>query len=198
MTALVGRAEKGSNVSEGKKTSFVQLVAAGLLSGGFLAGILGFFLHEQTTRIEEKVKSQFQSAFEIFQSQRKWKEQSLAELLGPVDMQLRRTKLALMRWDEFNLFLEIKIIKEGNETVRDLLLTKGHLIPPDLLDCAARLIQHYDIWLEKFERERLAKKPDLETKFLFTGPDGYPFPSECESKFRAKYKGLWGEMYGNG
>ncbi len=176
--------------------SFKQLLFAGLLSGSVIAAVLGFLLNEQTTRVQEDVRSQFKTAFELFRSQHDWKKQSLAELLGPVNMQLRRTKLAFMRWDELNLYLEMTIIAKGNETVRDLLLTKGHLIPPELMDCASRLIEHYDVWIEKFERERKTQKPDLETKFIFAGPDGYPFPRECELKFRDKYQELWNEVYG--
>jgi len=182
-------------MSEGTK-SFKDLLFAGLLSGSVIAGILGFFLNEQATRVEEEVRSQFKTAFEVFRSQHDWKKQSLAELLGPVNMQLRRTKLAFLRWDNLNLYLEMTIIAKGNETARDLLLTKGHLIPPELMDCASRLIEHYDVWLEKFERERKSQKPDLETKFIFTGPDGYPFPSECEARFNKKYQELWQEVYG--
>ncbi len=184
-------------MDEGKRP-FGQLLLAGLLSGSVIAAVLGFVLHEQTTKVEEEVKSQFKTAFEVFRAQHDWKKQSLAELLGPVNMQLRRTRLAFMRWDDLNLYLEMKIIAQGNETTRDLLLQKGHLIPPELMDCASKLIEHYDVWLEKFERERKLVQPDLETKFIFTGPDGYPFPSECGRKFREKYKELWKEIYGSG
>ena len=177
--------------------SFRQLLLAGLLSGSVIAGVLGFVLNEQTTRVEEEVRSQFKNAFEVFRSQHDWKKQSLAELLGPINMQLRRTKLAFMRWDDLNLYLEMTIIAKGNETARDLLLSKGHLIPPELMKCSSRLIEHYDVWLEKFERERKSQKPDLETKFIFTGPDGYPFPSECDTEFRQKYQELWKEVYGH-
>jgi hypothetical protein len=178
--------------------SFGQLLIAGLLSGSVIAAVIGFVLNEQTTRVEEEVRSQFKTAFEIFRSQHDWKKQSLAELLGPMNMQLRRTKLAFMRWDDLNLYLEMTIIAKGNETARDLLLTKGYLIPPELMECSSRLIEHYDVWLEKFERERKLQKPDLETRFIFTGPDGYPFPSECDTKFRQKYRELWEEVYGEG
>ncbi len=178
--------------------SFKQLLFAGLLSGSVIAAVLGFMLNEQTTRVQEEVKSQFKTAFEVFRSKHDWKKQSLAELLGPINMQLRRTKLAFMRWGDLNLYLEMTIIAKGNETARDLLLSKGHLIPPELMDCSSKLIEHYDVWLEKFERERNSKMPELKTKFIFTGPDGYPFPSKCGTKFRQKYQELWNEVYGRG
>ena len=43
-------------------------------------------------------------------------------------MQLERTKRAFARWNGKNLYLEAKIVREGNVTIRDLILTKGHLI----------------------------------------------------------------------
>ncbi len=181
-----------------RSKSFAQLLLAGLLSGSVIAAVLGFILHGQTTKVEEEVRSQFKTAFEVFRSQHDWKKQSLAELLGPINMQLRRTKLAFMRWDDLNLYLEMKIIARGNDTARDLLLNKGYLIPPELMDCASELIEHYDVWLEKYERERVSQQPDLETKFIFTGPDGYPFPSACATRFQQKYEALWKEVYGRG
>jgi hypothetical protein len=85
------------------------------------------------------------------------------------------------------VFLEANVIKKGNETIRDLLLTKPYLIPIDLLEDAGRLIQHYDRWLEEFERLRLAEKPDLDTPFAFVGPAGFPFPQDAEEHFKSAF-----------
>ncbi len=90
------------------------------------------------------------------------------------------------------------MLREGNKTVRDLLLKKGHLIPPDLMKCASLLVQHYDVWLEEFERKRLAEKPDLESPFIYAGPKGYGFPKECGTKFINKFNEMWDEAYGSG
>jgi hypothetical protein len=66
-------------------------------------------------------------------------------------MQLERTKYAFDRWTTKNRNIETVIIREGNVIVRDLLLTKGHLIPTDPLGNAALLVEHYDRWLEEYE-----------------------------------------------
>ena len=179
------------------KKNFGQLLVAGLLSGGVIAAVFSFLAHGYKTEIEAEIKNQFNVGFEIFRSQRNWKEQSLSELLGPINMNLRRTKLAFMRWDSQNLYIEMKIMQESNKTARDLLLTKGHLIPPELRQCASKLIEHYDLWLEKFEEKRLSEKPDLETKFIFVGPDGYPFPKGCEQDFNNEYQKMWKDVYGD-
>ncbi len=116
-------------------------------------------------------------------------------VLGPLNMQFDRTKRAFERWRDQNIFLEAKVVRVGNETIRDLLLSKGHLIPPEILEDAGKLIEHYDVWLEKFEKQRLSEKPDLETKFIFVGTDGFPFPVEAEKKFRSKFSEYWHELY---
>jgi len=165
--------------------SLGQLVLTALISGAVASSIVGIIFKGYVTRIEEQVRSQ-----------RAWKERSVSEFLGPVNMQLDRTGRAFGRWKEKNLYIEMKVIKVGNEIIRDLLLTKGHLIPPELLEDAAKLIEHYDVWLEKFEKQRLSSEPDLESPFVFVGPDGYPFPDRSEARFREKFREYWQDLYG--
>ena len=71
------------------------------------------------------------------------------------------------------LYLETKVIAEGNTSIKNLLLSHGHLIPAELLDDAGRLVEHFEVWLEEFERVRDEKKPELETQFVFAGPQGF-------------------------
>jgi hypothetical protein len=175
--------------------SFWQMLGAAVLSGAVMSTVLGYLFLERTKRTEEEIKAQFQKSLEEFRSQRAWRERSLGELLAPVVMQLRRTKRALDRWEKQNLYLEMKVMREGNITVRDLLLGKGHLIPPSLAECADRLIEHYDVWLEEFERTRLAKKPDLKTKFVFAASKGYAFPKDCDQAFRDEFERMFKEVY---
>jgi hypothetical protein len=167
--------------------SFVQLVVAALISGAVASSIIGVIFRRYVTRVEQEVRSQ-----------RAWKERSLTELLGPVNMQLERTERAFHRWTKKNLYLEAKVVGEGNRIVRDLLLQKGHLIPPDLLGEAAKLVEHYDVWLEKYETQRLAEKPHLEAPFTFVGPQGYPFPKGSANSFQQRFQELWKELYGDG
>jgi hypothetical protein len=113
-----------------------------------------------------------------------------------MNIQFDRTKRAFEhRWKAQDLYLEEKVIKVGNETIRDLLLTKGHLIPPELLDDAGKLIEHYDVWLELYEEQRGGKEPDLKSPFIFAGPKGYEFPKEAAIRFNEKYRLFWKELY---
>jgi hypothetical protein len=97
--------------------SFAYLLLSGILSGTFMAAVLGLLLARRT---------------DIFRSQRTWKERSVSDLLAPVHMQLERTRRAFERYGANNTFLEAKVLKDGNVTIRDLLLNNGYLIPPGL------------------------------------------------------------------
>jgi hypothetical protein len=97
-------------------------------------------------------------------------------------MQFDRIKRAFKRYQHKNICLETKVIAEGNTTIKTLLLSHGHLIPGELLDDAGRLVEHFDVWLEEFERVRDEKKPELETQFVFVGPQGFGFPKHNQSK----------------
>jgi hypothetical protein len=178
--------------------TFVSSLIAGVVSGSVISAIIGLVIHRRTTRIAEEIRAQFQSGLEIFRSRRDWKEQAVSELLGPVYMQLDRTKSAFDRWRDQNFYLEAKVIGEGNRTIRNLLLEKGHLIPPTLLKDAGKLIEHYDYWLEMYESKRLTETPDLKTKFIFAGPQGYPFPGASAQRFQEAFLSLWDELYASG
>jgi hypothetical protein len=168
-----------------ENASIWRLIVTAVISAGVVSAIIGIIFKGFVTRVEAEIKSK-----------RTWKEEAVSELLGPLNMQFDRTKRAFHRWNTQNLFLEAKVVKVGNQTIRDLLLNKGHLIPPELLDDAGRLIEHYDVWLEKFESKRSSENPDLDTKFVFVGPDGYAFPSDSEKNFRNIFSEYWHELYG--
>jgi hypothetical protein len=176
---------------------FIKLLLAGILSGSVISSVMAFLLYSRTTKIAEDIKSEYAKGMTIFASSRVWKEKSVSQLLGPLYMQFDRTQRAFDRWQAKNLFLEAKVIRDGNLTIRDLLLSKADLIPPELLDDAGRLVEHYDRWLEEFERLRGKEKPDLDTTFVFVGTQGFPFPSDAETKFRNEFRKMWTELYGD-
>ena len=134
-------------------TSISDLFLAALISGGVVSLVLGFALRllfdRRLERATEEIKSEFAERALVYRSTREWREESVAELLGPVYMQLDRSRRAFHRWRERNVYIETVIMKEGNTAVRDLLLQKGHLIPPPLLEHAGKLVEHYDRWLEE-------------------------------------------------
>jgi len=126
---------------------------------------------------------------------RTWKERVLADVLAPVYMQLDRTKRAYLRYKDSHTFMEAKVIRDGNLAIRDTLLANAHLIPPSLFDDAAKLIEHYDRWYEEFERLRLTEKPELESRFVFPGPQGLRFTSDAEARFQDAFRQYSSELY---
>ena len=180
-------------------TGLGELFVAALISGSVVAVLVSFVLKllfdRRFTQQTEEIKGELERQALVYRSNRVWKERSLEELLGPVSMQLDRSNRAFARWREQNLFLEAKVVKEANTSVRDLLLAKGHLIPAELVDSAGRLIEHYDRWLEEYEKKREGDHPDLETRFVFAGPHGYPFPRDAERAFRDTFDRLRAELY---
>ena len=176
--------------------SFFQVTLGGLLGSSVATAVLGALILRWNKTVESDIKSHFDRQFNVFQSTRAWKQQALAELFGPLIMHLDRTKAAFDRWDGKNLFLEGQVVRKGNETVRDTLLSKGHLIPPQLIEHATRLVVHYDVWMEEFDRVRSSKSADADTSFVFVGPVGYPFPSDSEAAFKKEFARLQHDLYG--
>ena len=176
-------------------SGFFQVTLGGLLGSSIAAALLGAAFLRWSKTVESEIKSHFDQQFNVFQSTRAWKQQALAELFGPLVMHLSRTKTAFDRWDGKNLYLEGQIVRQGNQTVRDLLLAKGHLIPPALVAHATKLVVHYDVWMEEFDRVRDSAEPRSDA-FVFVGPAGYPFPRESEAAFKEEFARLQHELYG--
>ena len=143
------------------------------------------------------IKKRFDAELDVWRSHRVWKEKSVTELLGPMYMQLERTRRAFQRWDRQNPYLEGKVVKEGNLAIRDLLLTKPSLVPPELRQHASELLEHYDVWLEEFERWRSSQADTKDAPtFIFAGPKGYAFPKDAEQGFVHAFEAYWTELYG--
>ena len=116
-------------------------------------------------------------------------------MLGPIVMQLERSNRAFGRWESRNDFLEGKVVKEANTQIRDLLLAKGHLLPPHLLSGAADLIEHYDRWLEEYADKREGPNAAEHKGPIYVGPLGYPFPRHADAAFRETFERLRAELW---
>ena len=88
------------------------ITAATAAVASIISAILG--------RTNQNKLKDLEMMYSIFRSQRVWKEQSLSELLGPVNMLLDRTDSAFKRWKPNSLFLEAEIIAKSNSKIRDL------------------------------------------------------------------------------
>lgn len=176
-------------------SGFFQVTLGGLLGSSLATAVIGALFLRWNKTVESEIKAHFDQKFNVFQSQRSWKQQALSELFGPLMMHFARTKAAVDRWHGHNLFLEAQIVRHGNQTIRDTLLAKGHLIPPALVHHATALVIHYDVWMEAFDRIRGAAAPAANTPFVFAGPAGYPFPQDAEEAFKQEFARLQRELY---
>jgi hypothetical protein len=159
---------------------FFSTLIAGLVSGTVIATVLTL----ATSRWVAEVKATVQDEADRITETRTLEWELLRQVLGPVVANQRRTGLAFKRWREKNVLLETLIIAESNRRVRDILLDNFHLLTPDLRKPASELIEHYDLWLEAYERERKSQKPEeAQSAFTFVGPAGYPFPHDAETAF---------------
>jgi hypothetical protein len=176
-----------------------ELILAAVISGGVVSVVLTFVLRflfdRRLTTVSEEIKSQFEQQTLVYRSNRAWREQSAADLLGPVYMQLDRSRRAFGRWVERNDFLEGKVVKDANTQIRDLLLAKGNLLPAHLVEHAGDLIEHYDRWLEEYALKREGPETDIDTSPVYVGPKGYPFPDDAEKAFKETFHRMRRELY---
>ena len=146
-----------------------------------ISGILGFFFMQREERMKKTIEEEFKKRDKFFDARFNFKLRALEELLAPIKLQLIRSKITLKGYDANNEYRE-KILKECNETIRSLLLGKGHLIPVKLMPFAEKFISHYDEWLQAY-REAREVNNDNELNHVFT----YNFPQDAEKAFVEEY-----------
>ena len=189
--AAVQSAQAGSDLG--------ALILAAVISGGVASAVVGvllrLFFDRRLTRATEEVKTEIGRRDFVYRADREWRERSLAEVLGPVYMQLDRTGRAVQRWQGGNTFIEEKIMKDGNTAIRDILLTKAHLLPPALLEDAGLLIAHYDRWFEEFERVRGGDHPQDQVPFVRVTEEGFTWPKASEQAFKDAFHDSWAQLY---
>lgn len=110
----------------------------------------------------------------------------LLELLAPLKVHFDRTRSAFRDWSGFNEAIENEIMR-SNKYIRDHLISKWYLIPPDLQEDARKLVFHYDAWLAEYDRLRPGGVRDMTEAFVFVGTKGKPFPGESERRFINRY-----------
>ena len=177
--------------------TLITVLLSATVIGAVVTALLNVLFKKRLEQITHDIKIQTEKIALIQKSQYTWKEQAIAELLGPMNILLNRTERAFYKLKANDLYVEAKILKESNEKIRDLLLSKSHFIPSGLMEDADQLVEHYDRYLEKFEEKRKRENPDLDTPFIFVGPDGFPFPKNSAKRFQDEYAAMWKKVYGN-
>lgn len=115
----------------------------------------------------------------------------LLELLAPLKVQLDRTREALERWQAQDENTE-RFVKQSNEYIRDLLISRAYLIPKDLQGAANQLLVHYNNWFKKYDDVYKDGIRDPKVSHVFTRD----FPHEAERQILAKYDALRSKTIG--
>jgi len=153
-----------------------------------ISGVIGYFFNKREERMKKTIEEEFNKRNTFFDVRFNFKLRALEELLAPIKLQLIRSKITLKGYDANNEYRE-KILKECNETIRRLLLEKGHLVPADLIPSAEMLISHYDEWLQAYRASREVQN-NITVRHIFT----YNFPHHAEEAFNEKYEAYRKEL----
>jgi len=160
---------------------FTELIKI-ILEAIIVSGILGYFFLNREERLKKTIEAEFKKRDTYFNAQFDYKRRALEEVLGPIMMQLKRSSIALRVYKPNDGYQEA-ILKQCNEIIRDLILAKGYLIPPDLQLEAGEFLEHYDGWLQHYHQLREVEK-NIGEAFVFT----HNFPHAAEKKFEEKYR----------
>ena len=96
------------------------------------------------------------------------------DLLGPLDTLLKRGEVAYNNYmHNEKVFLYAKIIKENNMRIRELILKKCYLLPPEQQSNAFDLITHIDIWSVLWD-DLSDRKYSLQDVFTFENSVSFP------------------------
>jgi hypothetical protein len=173
-----------------------QILGSSIVTALFTA-IIAYFFHKRTERHNAILKREFEALAKKDTSYFEWRKNTV-ELLGQVYIHLNRLKLAFQnkysKIKDHDPFYEDEIIYQSNKHIRDLLINNGHFLPPELLDEATKLVEHFDVWLTKYHQTRIVQK-DFHSKQIYVGPDGFRFPENAEKMFKDKYVEMFNELH---
>lgn len=166
-----------------------------LISSTVITSLLTAAIAYYFNKKAESIKQELNRVAQLHSSDLEWKKKT-TELLGQVYIHLNRTNKAYEATKSskvYNQLHEEEVFYNSNKKIRDLLLENGHHIPPELLEEAANLIEHYDQWLIKYQQLRVIGQ-NTEIPHIYVGPDGFRFPANAEANFKKKYEELFHSM----
>lgn len=117
--------------------------------------------------------------------------------LVPVVMHLDRTKRVASRYRTVTYaqketgFFEAQLMRDSNGSIRELLLSNGHLLPEQLRRPAHLRVEHYDVWLRRFDAKVAREGPNPKSTFD-VGFAEVKFPADAAQEFNTWYEALRG------
>jgi hypothetical protein len=85
-------------------------------------------------------------------------------------------------------FKHAQMLKIYNEKIKELLLENRHLLSNELQENSKALIEHYDIWLEKWNDLAQKLNPLPDDEFVFANE--FTFPRKAAVAFEMEYNRL--------
>jgi hypothetical protein len=102
-------------------------------------------------------------------------EGAALELLNSLNMHLNRGQVAYEHYiASGKKYLYAKILKDNNERIRQLIMTKGHYLPIEQQANAIDLVAHIDTWHALWEDLDRKKIHRLNDKFAFENVATFP------------------------
>jgi hypothetical protein len=152
------------------------------------------------------LKWMFDKELESWRTVRSWQLSALSEVIAPAVMHFERTKALAERYRRTMFAGEAVLLRESNATIRNLLLSKAHLLPSELVAPSQCLLTHYDIWLKRYDftleqyMRSHGSQPtplsDFDVGFSeLEDPKCGDFPEEVPGLFRAQFNKLRKELY---
>jgi hypothetical protein len=72
------------------------------------------------------------------------------------------------------IFLYAKIIKDSNDSIKELLIQNSYLLPTRQFDYAISLVHHIDVWGVIWDEAYKMNKPTLNSIFTFENAVNFP------------------------
>lgn len=176
----------------------IKIILGSTFCTTIFSGLITYYFHNRTELFNAKLKREYEERAQVQITDFEWKKETL-KVLGQVYIHLNRTRVAFLntysKLKEYDGYYEDEILYKSNTYIRDLLIENSHQIPPDLLDDATKLIEHYDNWISKYHKIRIKNK-DFERVHIYVveNSDGVGFPPESEARFQKNYINLFFEM----
>ncbi len=177
----------------------LEIFLSSSLIATIISASVAFLFHKRKERYNAEIKREFESLSQVSNNYFEWKKKTVG-LLGKVYIHLNRSQKAFQnkysKLKTYDPYFEDEIMFTSNKLIRDLLIENADNIPPNLLEEASKLIEHYDAWLIKYHKLRKIEM-DTTTVQIYVGPDGFRFPEQAEEKFKSSYIELFNNITKN-
>lgn len=109
------------------------------------------------------------------------------QFLGRLDFLLQRVKKAYDGYSSHGkIFLYARILRDGNEAIRTLLIEQSYLLPAQQLQNALNLLHHIDVWAALWDETYATRVARSDSVFDF--PNAVTFPKEEVQDLLAYYE----------